>query len=202
MRTTRILINSQTLTSSQPIPSPMTTRTHPMPNPPISASSPSEHTSQPLLLQSQSFSQASAPLSAPSGFVSNTVPQNGINRSPQDQSFPPMSTGDPLQLPSAQTSTPLYSQPPTPISMGALQNNNSSTSLPALRPVFGLSLEDLLKRDGSAIPLVVYQCIQAVDLYGLEVEGIYRLSSSSAHVSKLRSIFDNGQQRFIEYLQR
>lgn len=76
--------------------------------------------------------------------------------------------------------------------MGELQNNNSSTSLPALRPIFGLSLEDLLKRDGSAIPLVVYQCVQAVDLYGLEVEGIYRLSGSSAHVSKLRSIFDNG----------
>ena len=76
--------------------------------------------------------------------------------------------------------------------MGTLHNNSSGTSLPPLRPVFGLSLEDLLKRDGSAIPLVVYQCIQAVDLYGLEVEGIYRLSGSSTHVSKLRSIFDNG----------
>lgn len=73
-----------------------------------------------------------------------------------------------------------------------MNNNNSSTSLPALRPVFGVSLEDLLKRDGSAIPLVVYQCIQAVDLFGLEVEGIYRLSGSSASVLKLKSIFDHG----------
>jgi len=72
------------------------------------------------------------------------------------------------------------------------QNNSSHSSLSALRPVFGLSLEDLLRRDGSAIPLVVYQCIQAVELYGLEVEGIYRLSGSSTHVSKLKSIFDNG----------
>lgn len=77
--------------------------------------------------------------------------------------------------------------------MSSLQNNNSSTSLPALKPVFGVSLEELLKRDGSAIPLVVYQCIQAVDLYGLEVEGIYRLSGSSTHVNKLRAIFDNGK---------
>ena len=79
--------------------------------------------------------------------------------------------------------------------MSSLQNNNSNTSLPALKPVFGVSLEELLKRDGSAIPLVVYQCIQAVDLYGLEVEGIYRLSGSSTHVNKLRAIFDNGKSR-------
>lgn len=161
-----------------------------MPSQQTSTFSPSE---QPGLLQGQSFSQASAP-PARSGSGSNIVPQNGMNRSPQDQNFPSMGAGGPPQPLSAQTATPLYSQPPTPIGTGALQNNTSSTSLPALRPVFCLSLEDLLKRDGSAIPLVVYQCIQAVDLYGLEVEGIYRLSGSSAHVSKLRSIFDNGKR--------
>ena len=66
---------------------------------------------------------------------------------------------------------------------------------PPSRPVFGVSLDDLLRRDGSAIPLVVYQCLQAVDLFGLEVEGIYRLSGSAAHVAKLRAIFDNGELR-------
>ena len=151
----------------------------------------SEHSNQPGLLQNQSSLQASAPTPAPSGLGSNIMPQNDINRSPQDQTFP-TSSGDLPQLPPAQSATQLYSQPQTPVGMGALQSNNSSTSLPALRPVFGLSLEDLLNRDGSAVPLVVYQCIQAVDLYGLEVEGIYRLSGSSAHVLKLRSIFDNG----------
>lgn len=195
MSETNVLINLQTLTSSQQVPSPMNLRTQPTPNQQAPTPSPSEYTSQSGPPQSQSLPQASAPLSAPSGLASNMVPHNGMNRSPQDQGFPSMGTGDPPQFPPAQTATPLYSQPPTPIGMGALQNNNnSSTSLPALRPVFGLSLEDLLKRDGSAIPLVVYQCIQAVDLYGLEVEGIYRLSGSSAHVSKLRSIFDNGGQ--------
>lgn len=64
--------------------------------------------------------------------------------------------------------------------------------LPPLRPVFGVSLNDLLNRDGSAIPLVVYQCLQAVDLFGLDMEGIYRLSGSAMHISKLRAIFDNG----------
>ena len=170
----------------------MTTRMQPMPNQQTSAFGPPGHTSQPVLLQGQSSSQASVPPSASPGMIPSVVPQNGINLSSQDQSIPLMGISDPLQLTPAHTATQLYSQPPTPIGVGPLQNNSSSTSLPALRPVFGLSLEDLLKRDGSAIPLVVYQCIQAVDLYGLEVEGIYRLSGSSAHVSKLRSTFDNG----------
>lgn len=202
MSGTSTLINLQTLTSSQQTPSPINARTQPMASQQNPTISPSGQTNQPGPLQGQSFSQASAPPSAPSGFVSSTVPQNGMNRSPQDQSFPSTGAGGPPQIPPTQTATPLYSQPPTPIGMKALQKNNSSTSLPALRPVFGLSLEDLLKRDNSPIPLVVHQCIQAVDLYGLEVEGIYRLSGSSAHVSKLRSIFDNGRQCIMTDWQR
>jgi len=140
--------------------------------------------------------QTYPPGSAPSlGFASNPIPSNPQNGSPQNQTFSPASASasGPPQLPAAQTSTPLYSQPPMPMGMQTQQTNNSHSSLPALRPIFGLSLEDLLKRDGSAIPLVVYQCIQAVDLYGLEVEGIYRLSGSATHISKLKTMFDNGR---------
>ena len=60
------------------------------------------------------------------------------------------------------------------------------------RPIFGISLENLSKRDGSAVPLRVYQCIQAIDLYGLEVEGLYRLNGQPALVSRLRTQFDTG----------
>ena len=163
-----------------------------MPNHESATLSPSGQTGQPGPPQGQSFSQVSAPLSAPPGSISVTAPQNGMNRSPQDQNFSSVGTAGPPQLPPTQAATSLYSQPATPIGMRALQKNTSNTSLPALKPVFGLSLEDLLKRDNSPIPLVIHQCIQAVDLYGLEVEGIYRLSGSTAHVSKLRSLFDNG----------
>ena len=97
----------------------------------------------------------------------------------------------PAQLPLPATSAPLYSQSSPPISTS--QNLASYDDLPPLRPVFGVSLEDLLKRDGSAIPLIVYQCLQAVDLFGLDVEGIYRLSGSASHVSRLRAMFDNGE---------
>jgi hypothetical protein len=38
----------------------------------------------------------------------------------------------------------------------------------------------------------VYQCIQAVDLFGLEVEGIYRIPGTSSHIQSLKGLFDSG----------
>lgn len=66
----------------------------------------------------------------------------------------------------------------------------SAPIAPPSRPVFGVSLERLYERDGIPVPMVVYRCIQAVDLFGLNVEGIYRLSGSQIHVQKLRMLFD------------
>lgn len=59
------------------------------------------------------------------------------------------------------------------------------------RPVFGVSLDELFSRDQSAVPMVVYQCMQAVDLFGLDVEGIYRMSGTASHVNALRDAFNN-----------
>ncbi|KAJ3551588.1 hypothetical protein NPX13_g11325 [Xylaria arbuscula] len=66
-----------------------------------------------------------------------------------------------------------------------------------MKQVFGVSLARLYERDQFAVPMVVHQCIQAVDLYGLAVEGIYRLSGSSMHVNKLKSLFDTDQESHI-----
>lgn len=60
------------------------------------------------------------------------------------------------------------------------------------KPMFGLPLSRLYERDGLAVPMVVYQCIQAVDMYGLNVEGIYRQSGSMTHIQKLKNMFDTG----------
>jgi hypothetical protein len=65
---------------------------------------------------------------------------------------------------------------------------------PRMRPVFGVSLESLLTRDNCVVPIVVSQCIRAVDLYGLHVEGIYRLSGEKKHVERIKQIFDNGKR--------
>ncbi|KAL8699837.1 MAG: hypothetical protein Q9224_001241 [Gallowayella concinna] len=129
--------------------------------------------------------------SEPDPFPVQNPGDQAYHRSPHQQTFPPSGGAvGPLQLPQPQLSSALYSQPPT--SAAVVNPELTHHELPPLRPVFGVSLEDLLNRDGSAIPLVVYQCLQAVDLFGLDVEGIYRLSGSTMHISKLRAIFESG----------
>lgn len=131
------------------------------------------------------------------GATTTILPTSGVTEGsygdfPQPQSFSATGAGSQSQLPFAQVSSSnVYLQASTPT--GTFSSDSLSTELAPLKPVFGVSLDDLLKRDGSAIPLVVCQCLQAVDLFGLEVEGIYRLSGSAAHVTKLRTMFDNGK---------
>lgn len=116
---------------------------------------------------------------------------------PQHQKFVPMVSSNPPQIPlpsmyaqpanQIQNFPPdMYGQPPN-----HMRNFPVDNELPPLKPVFGVTLEEMLQRDGSAIPLIVYQCLQAVDLFGLRVEGIYRASGSAVHVSKLRAIFNH-----------
>ena len=115
-----------------------------------------------------------------SGSISSSGP-------PQISTLPfQTSQTPPPMLPQHQSTQPSFAQSPVATQPPASQ-------LPPLKPVFGVSLDQLFERDGSAVPMVVYQCIQAVDLFGLEVEGIYRLSGTSSHVNKLKAIFDNGK---------
>ena len=82
---------------------------------------------------------------------------------------------------------PYFQHPPTP------NNISGFSELPRDKPVFGVSLDHLLERDGSPVPSIVSQCIQAVDLYGLNVEGIYRISGTKPHIERIKNIFDNGK---------
>lgn len=74
-----------------------------------------------------------------------------------------------------------HMMPPSP------QTSNAAPT----KPVYGVDLNHLYERDGLAVPMVVYQCMQAVDLFGLGVEGIYRQSGSLQHVQKLKAMFDH-----------
>jgi len=66
-------------------------------------------------------------------------------------------------------------------------------NLAPTKPVFGVPLNELFRRDGSAVPAIVYQCVQAVDLFGLETEGIYRTSGSAHHIMEMKAMFDHGR---------
>jgi Rho GTPase-activating protein RGD1 len=107
----------------------------------------------------------------------------------------PVNISGPPQLSAPAHLAPMSLDQPrdgAPPSANTAAPSSFPADLPPLRPVFGVSLRTLFERDGLAVPMIVYQCIQAVDLYGLEVEGIYRVSGTNSHVQKIRAMFDNG----------
>jgi hypothetical protein len=90
----------------------------------------------------------------------------------------------------------LTSATPKPDETGATHTSDFLTPLilavkPHSRPIFGVSLQELFSHDLSAVPIVVCHCIQAVDHFGLDVEGIYRMSGAALHVNALRDAFNN-----------
>ncbi|KAK4250884.1 hypothetical protein C7999DRAFT_11286 [Corynascus novoguineensis] len=96
-------------------------------------------------------------------------------------------------VPSQQSNSAANTSQQLPVMMPLQSHRQSPPVAPQMappRPVFGVNLSKLYERDGLAVPMVVYQCIQAVDLFGLNVEGIYRLSGSLPHVNKLKNLFD------------
>lgn len=135
------------------------------------------------------------------------APQFEPVQQPSFPSYPPQSTvssqtlhaqtpshGTIAYSPAAQPPYPQAEYTRGPTGQATAQQSSgvlySSSSAP-VAPVFGVTLEDLFRRDGSPVPVVVYQCIQAVDLYGLEVEGIYRIPGTSTHVQQMKALFDS-----------
>ncbi|KAL4973770.1 hypothetical protein BDW66DRAFT_141525 [Aspergillus desertorum] len=131
------------------------------------------------------------------------IPSSGPLESPQSPPYPqntdsfaplpfqppyPTSSGPPPE-PHSMNQPP----PPAPKEPYVAPGNGypSNLNLPPLKPVFGLSLDELYARDGTAVPMIVYQCFQAVELFGLDVEGIYRLSGSATHINQMKALFDN-----------
>ncbi|KAJ6444091.1 RhoGAP domain containing protein [Purpureocillium lavendulum] len=103
----------------------------------------------------------------------------------------PDQSGPPFQAPQnrrGSTGGGFGGQPPP--AYAAAPQAPPAQNIAATKPVFGVSLNRLYERDGLAVPMVVYQCIQAVDLFGLGVEGIYRQSGSLNHINKLKGMFD------------
>ncbi|KAI5845480.1 hypothetical protein BZA05DRAFT_145714 [Tricharina praecox] len=86
-------------------------------------------------------------------------------------------------------------QPVHPGQVPMLRSDSQQTAVhpTSLNPIFGVSLDDLFARDDLLIPKVIEECIQAVELYGLDVEGIYRLSGDKKHVDQIKIMFDNDQ---------
>lgn len=63
-------------------------------------------------------------------------------------------------------------------------------------PVFGRKLSDHLQEaDGGSrrVPLVVEKCVEAVELQGMDYEGIYRKSGGTSQLKIIQQLFEKGQ---------
>lgn len=66
------------------------------------------------------------------------------------------------------------------------------------QPTFGVSIEDVIQYAGiDNVPLVVKRCIDVIENYGLNIEGIYRTSGSKSSVQHLKESID---ANFANYL--
>ncbi|GLB43374.1 putative fes/CIP4, and EFC/F-BAR homology domain containing protein [Lyophyllum shimeji] len=58
------------------------------------------------------------------------------------------------------------------------------------RPTFGVDLAEQMTRDNVEIPLIMVKCCQAIEKYGMQTQGIYRISGTTSKVAKLRQRLD------------
>lgn len=98
--------------------------------------------------------------------------------------------------PSAQsyptTIAPTSRMPQQPMHMST---PSDSQMRPPANPVFGIALADLYNREQTIVPRVVTTCIHAVELFGLNVEGIYRVGGSRSYVNQIKDMFNNDAAR-------
>jgi hypothetical protein len=55
---------------------------------------------------------------------------------------------------------------------------------------FGVPIDEVISRENSTLPLIVAQCVIAVDEFGSRTEGIYRVSGGATTLAKLKRLFD------------
>nr|XP_016778599.2 SLIT-ROBO Rho GTPase-activating protein 1 isoform X4 [Pan troglodytes] len=59
--------------------------------------------------------------------------------------------------------------------------------------LFNGDLETFVKDSGQVIPLIVESCIRFINLYGLQHQGIFRVSGSQVEVNDIKNSFERGE---------
>ncbi|KAB0394980.1 hypothetical protein E2I00_008903 [Balaenoptera physalus] len=64
--------------------------------------------------------------------------------------------------------------------------------------LFNGDLETFIKDSGQIIPLIVESCIRFINLYGLQHQGIFRVSGSQVEVNDIKNSFERGIDNLYE----
>jgi hypothetical protein len=59
--------------------------------------------------------------------------------------------------------------------------------------MFGRDLSEQAQADGSSVPVIVTKCIGAVEVNGMEYEGIYRKTGGSSQSKQITQLFERGR---------
>lgn len=59
--------------------------------------------------------------------------------------------------------------------------------------LFNGDLESFIQESGQIIPLIVESCIRFINLYGLQHQGIFRVSGSQVEVNDIKNAFERGE---------
>lgn len=132
--------------------------------------------------------KALPPTGGPAADSAASTPQPSAG-SPPPQHTPqpiPSSTSPPPMLDPVRTSATDLSPADTRTSTSEMYPPGTTTSMPS----YGTVLEELLDFEEGTVPRIVYQCIRAIDNFGLEVEGIYRTNGNQNQVQEIKKMFD------------
>lgn len=144
-------------------------------------------------------------------FFNNSAPKNQhMNLAPalasSQRSTSPGPADNDIRSTGDSQSTKVPTDTPSTYQYSSLDPGNSELSGPRSlsliaqhsQPTFGVSIEELIKFAGiDNVPLVVKRCIDVIETYGLDIEGIYRTSGNKATVQQLKDSIDSN---FANYL--
>jgi Rho GTPase-activating protein RGD1 len=90
--------------------------------------------------------------------------------------------------------------PPLPSHHGGTSSNAVNGVQDKGRPTFGVDLAEQMNRDNVEVPAIVKKCCDAIERYGIQTQGIYRISGTTSKVANLRQRLDKGLS--ISYMER
>ena len=63
------------------------------------------------------------------------------------------------------------------------------------RPTFGIDLAEQMNRDNVEVPPIMEKCCEAIEKYGIGMQGIYRVNGTVTKAAKLREKLDRGMSQ-------
>ncbi|KAK9475790.1 hypothetical protein V1514DRAFT_339008 [Lipomyces japonicus] len=72
--------------------------------------------------------------------------------------------------------------------------------------IFGVPLDFLMEQERSRLnietvvaPVIVIKCIEAIDKFGLDTEGIYRVNGTASEIEYLQNVFETGDPFLVDF---